>query len=59
METINEAFNGPGKDYATEADAKRARLPVRERHLARIKHERRMRAHATSGRSFPYNWAWN
>jgi hypothetical protein len=25
METINEAFNGPGKDHATEADAKRAR----------------------------------
>lgn len=37
----------------------RARLPVREKHEARMKHEHKMRAYASSGRMFPYQWAWN
>jgi len=34
----------------------RARLPVREKHEARMKHEHKMRADATSRRAFPYLW---
>jgi len=32
---------------------------LRARLLVREKHEHKMRAYASSGRMFPYQWAWN